>query len=74
VDYAAIAEVSGWSPVIGPEAINCQPPDTGNMELLHMFGTEIDQAGTKAAQSEIDAMHRRSIARQELRCERPFAG
>jgi acyl-CoA dehydrogenase len=40
VDYAAVAEVSGWSPVIAPEAINCQAPDTGNMELLQMFGTE----------------------------------
>jgi len=39
VDYAAIAEISGWSPVIAPEAINCQAPDTGNMEVLHMFGT-----------------------------------
>src|SRR5580692_10008145 len=40
VDYAAVAEISGWSPVIAPEAINCQAPDTGNMELLHMFGTQ----------------------------------
>lgn len=40
VDYAAVAEISGWSPVIAPEAINCQAPDTGNMEVLHMFGTE----------------------------------
>ena len=40
VDYAAIAEISGWSPVIAPEAINCQAPDTGNMEVLHMFGTD----------------------------------
>ncbi len=40
VDYAAVAEVSGWSPVIAPEALNCQAPDTGNMEVLHMFGTE----------------------------------
>ncbi|MFD7446645.1 acyl-CoA dehydrogenase family protein [Streptomyces sp. NPDC059909] len=39
LEYAAVAEVSGWSPVIAPEAINCQAPDTGNMELLHMFGT-----------------------------------
>src|SRR4051794_5916437 len=40
LEYAPVAEVSGWSPVIAPEAINCQAPDTGNMELLHMFGTE----------------------------------
>ncbi|MFF6804520.1 acyl-CoA dehydrogenase family protein [Streptomyces sp. NPDC012616] len=39
LEYAAVAEISGWSPVIAPEAINCQAPDTGNMELLHMFGT-----------------------------------
>ncbi|MGL4306180.1 MAG: acyl-CoA dehydrogenase family protein [Mycobacteriaceae bacterium] len=39
VDYASIAEISGWSPVIAPEAINCQAPDTGNMETLHLFGT-----------------------------------
>jgi acyl-CoA dehydrogenase len=25
--------------VIAPEAINCQAPDTGNMETLHMFAT-----------------------------------
>ncbi len=40
LEYAAVAEVSGWSPVIAPEAINCQAPDTGNMETLHLFGTE----------------------------------
>jgi acyl-CoA dehydrogenase len=39
LEYAAVAEISGWSPVIAPEALNCQAPDTGNMELLHMFGT-----------------------------------
>ncbi|BBG04914.1 MULTISPECIES: acyl-CoA dehydrogenase family protein [Pseudonocardia] len=40
LEYAPVAEVSGWSPVIAPEAINCQAPDTGNMETLHLFGTE----------------------------------
>jgi acyl-CoA dehydrogenase len=40
VEYAAVAEITGWSPVIAPEAINCQAPDTGNMETLHLFGTE----------------------------------
>ncbi|MBW0104006.1 acyl-CoA dehydrogenase family protein [Pseudonocardia sp. KRD291] len=39
LEYAPIAEVSGWSPVIAPEAINCQAPDTGNMETLHLFGS-----------------------------------
>jgi len=39
VEYAPIAEVSGWSPTIAPEAINCQAPDTGNMETLQLFGT-----------------------------------
>jgi acyl-CoA dehydrogenase len=40
LEYAPIAELSGWSLDIAPEAINCQAPDTGNMELLHLLGTE----------------------------------
>ena len=39
LEYAAVAEISGWSPVIAPEAINCQAPDSGNMETLHLFAT-----------------------------------
>ena len=38
-DYATLAEITGWSPDIAPEAINCSAPDTGNMEVLDMFGT-----------------------------------
>src|SRR5665213_1887823 len=38
-DYAPLAELSGRSIEIAPEALNCAAPDTGNMELLHMFGT-----------------------------------
>ena len=39
VEYASLAEISGWSTDILPEAINCSAPDTGNMETLHLFGT-----------------------------------
>ncbi len=39
VEYAPLAEISGWSVELLPEAMNCQAPDTGNMEILHMFGT-----------------------------------
>lgn len=39
-DYASLAEITGWSPEIAPEALNCSAPDTGNMELLDMFATK----------------------------------
>jgi acyl-CoA dehydrogenase len=38
-EYAPLAEITGWSPSLAPEALNCSAPDTGNMEILHMFGT-----------------------------------
>ena len=44
LEYAPIAELSGWSNDLGPEAINCQAPDTGNMELLHLLGTDEQKA------------------------------
>jgi acyl-CoA dehydrogenase len=40
LEYAPIAELSGWSLDLAPEAINGAAPDTGNMELLHLLGTE----------------------------------
>ena len=40
LDYAGLAEITGWSLHLAPEATNGQAPDTGNMELLHMFATE----------------------------------
>ena len=39
LEYAPLAEIIGWSHPLAPEAINCDAPDTGNMEVLHMFGT-----------------------------------
>ncbi|MFQ6392799.1 acyl-CoA dehydrogenase family protein [Nocardia sp. KC 131] len=39
LEYAPLAEVVGRS-IIGNEAINCSAPDTGNMEILAMYGTE----------------------------------
>lgn len=38
LDYAPLAEIMGRSP-IASEACNCSAPDTGNMEVLTMFGT-----------------------------------
>lgn len=43
LDYAHVAEITGRSPYIAPEALNCSAPSTGNMEILHMFGTPEQQ-------------------------------
>ncbi len=40
LDYAPIAELTGRSGALAPEAMNCAAPDTGNMELLAMFATD----------------------------------
>lgn len=43
LEYAPLAEVSGRSPWISPEAMNCSAPDTGNMEILAHFASEAVQ-------------------------------
>ncbi|MBO4165241.1 acyl-CoA dehydrogenase family protein [Micromonospora antibiotica] len=40
LQYAPLAELTGRSPHLAPEAVNCAAPDTGNMELLAEFGSE----------------------------------
>ncbi len=39
VEYAPLAETMGRAIELAPEATNCSAPDTGNMEILHLFGT-----------------------------------
>ena len=43
LQYAPLAEITGYSPSLAPEALNCAAPDTGNMELLAEFGSESQQ-------------------------------
>ncbi|WP_372604030.1 acyl-CoA dehydrogenase family protein [Actibacterium sp.] len=38
IEYAPLAEIMGQLPWAS-EVFNCSAPDTGNMELIHMFGT-----------------------------------
>jgi acyl-CoA dehydrogenase len=40
LQYAPLAEITGRSPRLAPTALNCAAPDTGNMEVLAMFGNE----------------------------------
>jgi acyl-CoA dehydrogenase len=42
VEYAPLCELMGRNPLLA-EATNCSAPDTGNMEILHQFGTPLQR-------------------------------
>ena len=42
LEYAPLCEIMGRHPLTA-EATNCAAPDTGNMEVLHLFGTPLQQ-------------------------------
>ncbi|QIG41768.1 acyl-CoA dehydrogenase [Nocardioides anomalus] len=44
LQYAPLAEITGRSGHLAPPALNCAAPDTGNMEVLAMFGTDEQKA------------------------------
>lgn len=44
LQYAPLAEITGRSIHLAPPALNCAAPDTGNMEVLALFGTEQQRA------------------------------
>jgi acyl-CoA dehydrogenase len=39
LQYAPLAEITGRSGHLAPAVLNCSAPDTGNMEVLSLFGT-----------------------------------
>jgi acyl-CoA dehydrogenase len=63
LQYAPLAEITGRSLHLAPAALNCAAPDTGNMEVLAMFGT--DEQRKQWLQPLLDGEIRSSFAMTE---------
>ncbi len=63
LQYAPLAEITGRSLHLAPAALNCSAPDTGNMEVLAMFGT--DEQRKRWLQPLLDGEIRSSFAMTE---------
>ena len=81
LQYAPLAEVTGWSGALAPEAINCAAPDTGNMELLAEFGSPDQQAAVARpaarGHDQVRLLHdrtRRGLQRRHQHRHRDHAG
>ena len=48
LQYAPLAEITGRCMALAPPTLNCAAPDTGNMEVLALFGSDQQTAMARA--------------------------
>lgn len=56
LQYAPLAEITGRCGHLAPAALNCAAPDTGNMEVLSLFGTPEQRERWLPAMSRMDSI------------------